>query len=113
MVIDIKPLVKSLKKRDIKGAREWLEANQNQLRSGDEFTRGYLLALQGMVSALESGSELATVNKVLEGKYSAEQIAEIIREAKNRISQKFRPRDEQGFDTAWVEVLNELKVPAE
>ncbi|MBC7219148.1 MAG: hypothetical protein H5T49_03320 [Hadesarchaea archaeon] len=99
-----------MKKRDIKGAREWLEANRNRASSGDEFMRGYLLALQGMISALESGGELSTINKVLEKKYSNEQIAEIINEARGRTSQKFRPADERGFDTAWVDVLSELSV---
>ncbi|MEM4202215.1 MAG: hypothetical protein QW786_03305 [Candidatus Hadarchaeum sp.] len=108
MDIDIKPLIKLMKKRDVKGAKEWLEAALSMTNSGDEFARGYLLALEGMVSAMESGGELSTINKVLEKNYSSEQIAEIISEAKTRIAQKFRPTDERGFDTAWIDVLNEL-----
>ncbi|MGQ9788111.1 MAG: hypothetical protein ACUVQM_02180 [Candidatus Hadarchaeaceae archaeon] len=108
MGIDITHLIKLMKKRDIKGAREWLEESRNKINAGDGFMRGYLLALQGMVSALESGGELSTINKVLEKKYSNEQIAEIINEAKGRISQKFRAADERGFDTAWIDVLSEL-----
>jgi len=108
MTIDIKPLVKFLKQKDVKRAREWLELNRSEINAGDEFLKGYLLALQGMVSALESGGELSAINKVLEKKYSREQIAELIRETRDRISQKFRPEDEHGFDTAWIDVLNEL-----
>ncbi|MGC8816262.1 MAG: hypothetical protein ACP5PX_00365 [Candidatus Hadarchaeum sp.] len=110
MTIDIKPLVKLMKKRDLKGARDWLEANRGKIDPNDEFARGYLLALQGMVSALESGGELAAINKVLEKKYSGEQIAEIISETRSRIAQKFRPADERGFNTAWVDILSELSV---
>lgn len=108
MEIDIKPLIKLIKKRDIKGAREWLEANRSRTNPSDEFTRGYLLALQGMIAALESGGELSTINKVIEKKYSSEQIAEIMSEARNRIARKFGPNDERGFYTAWIDVLNEI-----
>ncbi|MEM3420874.1 MAG: hypothetical protein QW835_06395 [Candidatus Hadarchaeum sp.] len=107
MEIDLKPLIKLMKKKDVKGAKEWLEATRSKTNSGDEFTKGYLLALQGMVSAMESGGELSTINKVLEKNYG-EQIAEILNEAKTRTAQKFRPADERGFDTAWIDVLNEL-----
>jgi len=58
--------------------------------------------------ALESGGELSTINRVLDKKYTLEQISELIRETRARLSQKFRPKDEQGFDTAWVDVLSEL-----
>ncbi len=108
MAIDIKPLVKLLKQKDVKRAKEWLEVNKGGLDPGDEFYRGYLLALQGMVSALESGGELSAINKILEKKYAHEQVAELLKGTKSRISQKFRAKDEQGFDTAWVDVINEL-----
>ena len=108
MVIDIKPLVKLLKQKDAKKAREWLEQNKGTLNPGDESDRGYLLALQGMVSALESGGDLSAINKILEKKYDHEKVSELIRGTKARLSQKFRPKDEQGFNAAWVNFLSEL-----
>lgn len=111
MDVDINSLIKLMKKRDIKGAREWLETTRAKINTGDEFVKGYLLALQGMVSALESGGELSVIIKVLENKYSEVQIAEIIRDFKARLEQKFRPADELGFDTAWLEVINEIYAP--
>jgi hypothetical protein len=108
MAVDIKNLVKLLKQKDAKKAREWLEQNKATLNQGDESGRGYLLALQGMVSALESGGDLSTVNKILEKKYDHEKVSELVRSTKARLSQKFRPKDERGFDAAWVDFLNEL-----
>jgi hypothetical protein len=108
MTLDIKPFVKLVKQRDAKKSWEWLEANKGTLDQKDEFYKGYLLALQGMVAALESGSELSTISKTLEKKYTQEQVADLLRGAKSRAAQKFRAKDEQGFNTAWVDFLNEL-----
>ncbi len=107
-MLDIKPFVKLLKQKDAKRAREWLETNKGSLNMGNEFENGYLLALQGMISALESSSELSTINKVLDKNYKSEQVSQIVKETKGRLSQKFRQNDEKGFDTAWIDVLGEL-----
>ncbi len=108
MTLDIKPLVKLVKLKDAKRAREWLEANKSELNPGDEFSRGYMLALLGMVAALETGGELSALNKILDKKYTQEQVAEILKSSKAKAAQKFRAKDEQGFNTAWVDFLNEL-----
>ncbi|MFH1821729.1 MAG: hypothetical protein ABH852_04735 [Methanobacteriota archaeon] len=108
MDLDVKPLVKLLKQKDAKKAREWLELNRGEINPDDEFYRGYLLAFQGMVSALESGGGLSAVSKILENKYEHEQVSGLLRGTRTRLSQKFRPKDERGFDTAWVDFLNEI-----
>ena len=108
MALDIKPFVKLIKQRDAKKTREWLEANKGELDPKDEFYKGYLLALQGMISALESGGELSAINKILEKRYTQEQVAEILKGSRSRTGQKFRAKDEQGFSAAWVDFLNEL-----
>ena len=108
MTLDLKPFVKLLKQKDLKKLREWLEQNKGGLNSNDEFGRGYFLALQGMISALEVGGELSVIKRVLNGGYEQEQIKKLIYDMEGRLSLKFRPRDEQGFDTAWIEVLQEF-----
>lgn len=108
MALDIKPFVKLIKHADAKKSKEWLEANKEVLDTKDEFYKGYLLALQGMISALESGVGLSVVSKILEKKYAQEQVAELSKRAKSRAVQKFRAKDEQGFNAAWVDFLNEL-----
>ena len=106
--LDLKPFVDALKQRDPKKAREWLEQNKGNFNPRDEFGRGYLLALQGMASALEGGGELSAIKRVVDGRYNKEQIGKLIRDAKVRLSMKFRPKDERGFDTAWIAVLQEF-----
>lgn len=108
MTLDLKPFVKLLKQKDLRKAREWLEQNKGGLNPADEFGRGYLLALQGMISALEVGGELSVIKRVMNGGYRQEQIEKLIHDKKGMLSLKFRPRDEQGFDTAWLEVLQEF-----
>lgn len=105
MELDLKPFVRALEEKDTKKVREWLEQTKSRVDSNDEFGRGYLQALQGMVAALETGSELSVIKRVLNGEYKQEQIEGLIKSARERVSRKFRPNDEQGFDTAWVEVL--------
>lgn len=104
----MKPFVQTLRKKDTKKAREWLEQIKSRVGTNDEFERGYLLALRGMVAALEAGGELSVIKRVVDGEYKQEQIVELLKSARKRLSQKFRPKDEQGFDTALVEVFQEF-----
>lgn len=108
MTFDIKPFVKLLKQKNLKNAREWLDQNKGDIDHADEFEKGYLLALQGMISALESGGELSVIKRVVNGGYEQELIDKLVQDTRGRLSLKFRPRDEQGFDTAWIDVLQEL-----
>ena len=108
MLLDVKSFVSLLKKEDARRAREWLELNKVNVNPGNEFERGYLLALQGMVSALESGGELSAINKILKSKYDPTQVADIVKDAKAKLSQKFRLDDERGFYQAWMDVIQEL-----
>jgi len=105
MELDLKPFVRALREKDTKKAREWLEQTKSRVDSNDEFGRGYLQALQGMVASLETGSELSLIKRVVNKEYKQEQIDGLIDSERKRIPRKFRPKDEQGFDTAWVEVL--------
>ncbi len=113
MTLDLKPFTKLLKQKDLKKAREWLEQNKGGLNLADESGRGYLLALQGMISALEAGGELSVMKRVVNGGYGQEQIEKLIHDTEGGLSLKFRPRDEQGFDTAWIEVLREFSAENE
>ncbi len=106
MPVDLKPFVSALRKNDTKKAREWLE--QNRANFTDEFGTGYFLALHGMESALETGAELSLIKRLVDGGYEGEQLAALLRETRARLSLKFRPKDEEGFDTAWVDVLQEF-----
>lgn len=108
MALDLNPFVRLLKQKDLKGAHEWLEQNRGGINPSDEFGRGYFMALQGMVSALEVGGELSVMKRLLNGGYGREQVNKLIHEMRGRLSLKFIPRDEQGFNTAWVEVLQEF-----
>ncbi len=106
--MDLKPFARALGEKNTKKAREWLEQTKGRVDPNDEFGRGYLLALQGMVAALEAGGELSVVKRVVDGEYKQEQIVGLVKSAREGLSRKFRPKDEQGFDTAWIEVLREF-----
>lgn len=105
MELDLKPFVRALREKDTKKAREWLEQTKSKVDPNDEFWRGYIQALQGMVAALETGSELSLIKRVVNKEYKQEQIDGLIDSERKRIPRKLRPKSEQGFDTAWVEVL--------
>lgn len=105
MELDLKPFVRALREKDTKKVREWLEQTKSSVDPNDESERGYLQALQGMVAALETGSELSVIKRVVNREYKQEQIKELIKSTRERASRKFSPKDEQGFDSAWVEVL--------
>ena len=102
---DLKQFVTALRRNDPKAAKERLERIVEKLNLDDEFWRGYCLALRGMVTALEAGDELTVIRRIVTAKYSREDISRFVQDAQVRISQVFRPKDEQGFDTAWMEVL--------
>lgn len=61
-----------------------------------------------MIAALEAGGELSVTNRVVNGEYKQEQIVELVKSVREKLSRKFRPKDEKGFDTALVEVLQEF-----
>lgn len=108
MTLDIKSFANFLTQKDTKKAREWLEQNKGTINPDDEFTRGYFLALQGMISGLEAGGELSVIKQIVNGRYQQEKIEKLIHIMKEKLSLKFRPKDEQGFDTAWLEILQEF-----
>lgn len=108
MELDLKPFVQTLREKDTKKAKEWLEQIKSKVDFNDEFWRGYLLALRGMIAALEAGGELSVTNRVVNGEYKQEQIVELVKSVREKLSRKFRPKDEKGFDTALVEVLQEF-----
>ena len=102
---DLKQFVKAVRDKDVRKAREQLEIIEQKLDTKDEFWAGYHLALRGMVAALESGDELSAVAQIASGKRSREFSQKIFQQIQGQTSQPFRPRDEQGFGTAWMDVL--------
>jgi hypothetical protein len=105
MEIDILPFVEALKQRDLKKAKEWLEMRKTEVGTGDEFLAGYFLALSGMLAALESSQELSVIQKLVSGSPNRDEIEGLMREFKKQLSLKFKPGDERGFNTAWLEFL--------
>lgn len=102
---NIKPFVDAILEKDAKKARERFEEIDRRLDPSDEFWRGYRLALHGIVAAIEAGDELMVIRRILEGRYPRENIQELIKQMNDRLSNAFRPKDERGFNTAWVDVL--------
>jgi len=102
---DLKPFVEAVREKDIKRAREKLEEINRGLDPNDEFWKGYRLALHGMIAAIEAGDELTVIRRILNGGYTRQHIQELLNQANARLSDVFRPKDERGFDTAWVDVL--------
>lgn len=95
----------ALLEKDFRRAKERLEEISKEIDLSDEFWRGYRLALQGMIAALETGDELTVIRRIVNGRYSPEDLRRFIGEVGGRISNAFRPKDEQGFYTAWRDVL--------
>ncbi len=102
---DLRPFVDLMLQKNVKGAREKLEEMARGFDSADDFWKGYRLALQGMLAALEAGDELTVVRRIVEGRYSPENMRELMEQMRDRISQPFRSAEERGFDSAWAQVL--------
>jgi len=110
---DLKPFVDAMRKKDpdgkpmpdIKKAKEILDEINRGLDLNDEFWKGYRLALYGMIAALEAGDELTVIRRIINGGYTQQSIQELLNQTKARLSNAFRPKDERGFNTAWVDVL--------
>lgn len=94
--------------KNVKEAKEKLEEKTRGLDPGDDFWKGYRLALQGMLAALETGDELAVVRRIVDGRYPPEKMRELMEQMQGRVSQPFRSAEERGFDSAWVQVLQIL-----
>ncbi len=105
---DLKQFVKAVREKDVRKVREQLEVIEQKLDLKDEFWAGYHLALRGMVAAIESGDELTAVAQIASGKHSREFAQKLFQQIQEQASQSFRPKDEQGFDTAWIDVLKFL-----
>jgi hypothetical protein len=105
---DLRSFVDLMLQKDVRGAREKLEEIIRGFDSRDDFWKGYRLALQGMVAALEAGDELTVMRRIVEGRYPPENMRELMEQMRSRISQPFRSDEERGFDSAWVQVLQIL-----
>ncbi len=88
-------------------AKEILDAAR-ELQGPAKKIAGYRRALEGIVSALESGQEMALAGRIAGGSYSKERLLGIGEEMKLRASQEFRPYRERGYSEAWADVLEAL-----
>lgn len=102
--IEISEFIESLKQKNLKNARSWLESKRPELENSGKFEKGYLLALNGMITSIEENQELSLMKKILNGS-SKEELSSIAKDFKKRINQRFRPEEERGFDSAWFEVI--------
>lgn len=101
---DLTSFAESLKKRDLKTARAWLENKRQTLQTPNDFEKGFLLALNGMIASLESNQSFSLMKKILDGT-PQEEVQQIYKDFKKRAEQRFRPALERGFDTAWAMIL--------
>ncbi|KXA99134.1 hypothetical protein AKJ45_00535 [candidate division MSBL1 archaeon SCGC-AAA261F19] len=66
---------------------------------------GYHMALEGMISGLEAGNDLALIRQIADGKYSKKELEDLKKKMEQKSAQKFIPPDERGFNDAWADVL--------
>lgn len=101
----MKSFAEALRRKNARIAREKLERIVKSLDMRDEYWRGYRRALEGMVAAMESGDELPLLRQLVDKRYPDDKVRELVEKMRVKVSQNFRPRDEKGFYTAWIEVL--------
>lgn len=104
-LVGLEGFVEAFLGRNLKKAKEQLDSALIDLDPSDEFVKGYKLALQGMISALEGGDELSVARRLVEGRLEGEEIKKLLKQFRSRASARFRPKRERGFSRAWVEVL--------
>lgn len=66
---------------------------------------GYRRALEGIIEALDSDNDLTLPRQIAQGKFSLEKLEKLRGEMEDKSSQEFRPEDEQGYNSAWSDVL--------
>jgi len=101
----VKTFAEDIKRGKGRSAKIKLERIAKRFDRKDEFQHGYLTALEGMVSAVESGDDLTLLKQIANSPKPREKIEQYLAEMQTRVSQDFRPREEIGYNTAWVEVL--------
>lgn len=69
---------------------------------------GYRFALNGVVSALNSGESQPLARQISDDKYSKKRLKEIKEDMNSRATQEFRSHSERGFNRAWVDILDAL-----
>jgi hypothetical protein len=102
---DLRSFVEAMREKNTKKAKETLDVINRGLDLNDKFWKGYRLALYGMIAALEAGDELTVIRRIVNGGYTQQGIQELLKQTKAKLAGTFRPKDERGFNTAWVDVL--------
>ncbi|KXB01189.1 hypothetical protein AKJ41_02405 [candidate division MSBL1 archaeon SCGC-AAA259O05] len=86
-------------------AEEVWESAGEIVRGGDVKNTGYIHALEGIVSGLDSDRGQTLPRKIAEGKYTKEELEETKEQMERRSSQEFRPEGERSFYKAWSDIL--------
>jgi len=104
---DVGLFLSLLRKRDLKQARTLLE-DRAQMVAG-EFGRGFLCALEGMVSAVEGGQTFSPIWKLLENEPDREFLSRLEEDIRDHLSKPFVSDRERGYFTAWLSLIRLAK----
>lgn len=100
----LKTFARALRDGNIGKAKEMLDKIV-QGKLDDDVWEGYHMALDGMVSGLEAGNDLALIRQIADGKYSKKELEGLKKEMEEKSAQKFISPGERGFNDAWADVL--------
>ncbi len=78
-----------------------------------EVWKGYNWALKGMIEALDSDDDLSLVRQIANDEVELEKLKKLKEGMAERASQEFRPEYEQGYNSAWSDVLTVIIEDAE
>ena len=101
-------IASSLLRKDVKKIKDNIALIKKVL-GANEWEKGYLLALNGVVASVESDDVQTLAHKIANQKISKEALVSFLKESEKSIKQPFRSDFEKGYELAWRDLLVHFK----
>ncbi len=101
-------IASSLMRKDTKKIKDNIKLIKKVL-GASKWEKGYLLALNGIISSVDTNDVQTLAYKLAEQKLSKSEIKEALADSKRIVDQSFRPDFERGYELAWIDLLKHVK----
>lgn len=100
----IKGMIEALKKQDFKSASDSLEKLREVVP--ESMKKGYISALTGIVSAVQSNDPNSLIVKAMKGEMLKKDLEVIRKDFKSYSENIFRMSEERSYSRAWYDILS-------
>jgi len=101
-------IASSLMRKDTKKIKDNISLVK-KIFGANEWEKGYLLALDGLVASIENGDVQTVAHKIANQKYSKETLILMLKDSEKVMQQSFRTDFEKGYELAWRDLLSHVK----